>query len=289
MAPVALLQCKGDLETVLSHGIELIDGFNAVKSPFIIKPNICISNDRSGYANTRVDIVATLIRLALKRDRNLVIKIVESDSESKYVDNAYKKFGYQRLVESLTDSGYDVSLVNLSHEPLVNVKLNGHYFSQLLFPKMLLNPGFFVSLGVAKTHGLTLVTGVLKNLFGLLPRKDQMFYHPHINDVIVDVNRLVKPDLCIIDARVGLEGWGGLNATPVLRPVHRLIIGRTPVSVDATMARIMGFDPETIRHIVETARHDRGSLRPQLLGESLPSSTIQFQRPPKLRSTALIN
>ena len=142
MDSVALLRCQDDLETVLSNGINLINGFKTVKSPFIIKPNICISNDRSGYANTRVDIVETLICLALKRDKNLTIKVVESDSESKYVNNAYKKFGYQRLVDQLTASGYDVSLVNQSREPLVNVKLNGHYFSQLQFPKILLSPSF---------------------------------------------------------------------------------------------------------------------------------------------------
>jgi uncharacterized protein (DUF362 family) len=116
-----------------------------------------------------------------------------------------------------------------------------------------------------------------------------MFYHPHINEVIIDVNSLVKPDLCIIDARLGLEGWGGLNANPVLRPLQRLIIGRNPVSVDSTMSRIMGFDPETIRHIVEIAKYDRDVLHPQILGESIESSVQQFQKPTKLRSTAIIN
>ena len=104
MDSVALVQCKDDLETVLSNGIELIDGFNTLKSPFIIKPNICISNDKSGYANTRVEIVEALINSALRLDKKLIIKIVESDSESKYVDNAYKKFCYQNLVDQLKAS-----------------------------------------------------------------------------------------------------------------------------------------------------------------------------------------
>ena len=266
MESVAIVHSKNDLNTVIEKGIDLIGGMPRLYSPFIIKPNICISNDRSGYANTRIDFVEALIHWALKRNQHLTIKIVESDSESKYIDNAYTKFGYRHMIEQLNASGYDVSLVNLSHELLRNVRLNGAYFSHLLFPELLLNPGFVVSLGVAKTHGLTLVTGVLKNLFGLLPRKDQMFYHPRINDVIVDVNRLVKPELCIVDARVGLEGWGGVYAKPIVRPVQRVIIGRDPVSVDATMSRVMGFDPATIRHIVETAQFDRGTLYPHLLG-----------------------
>ncbi len=65
---------------------------------------------------------------------------------------------------------------------------------------------YFSSVAVAKTHGLTNITGVIKNLFGLLPRKNKSFYHPHINDVIIDLNRFVKLGLCIVDAIVGMEG-----------------------------------------------------------------------------------
>jgi uncharacterized protein (DUF362 family) len=49
------------------------------------------------------------------------------------------------------------------------------------------------------------LTGVIKNLFGLLPRKRKIFYHPEdnstdFNNVIVDLARFLTPNLCIVDA-----------------------------------------------------------------------------------------
>jgi len=125
---------------------------------------------------------------------------------------------------------------------------------------------------------LTFLTGTLKNLFGLLPRKDQSFYHPHINDVIVDINRLIRPNLCIVDARVGLEGWAG----PKSKRLDMFIIGKKPVSTDATMARIMGFEPEKIYHLVEAEKYDLGSLNPNVIGEKIEVSRVKFN-PPKIK------
>jgi len=288
MDSVALVKYKGDLEQSLQEGINLIDGFKTLKSPFVIKPNICIGVDKSGYANTRVEIVEALINVALKRDDDLSIRIVESDSESKYVHEAFEKFGYKRLVEKLVDSGYDVAVVNLSHDPKVKVEFKGDYFEDPELHKVLLEAGFFVSLAVAKTHGLTLITGVLKNLFGLLPKKSKRSYHLNINEVFIDVNRMVTSDLCIIDGRVGLEGWGGLEPNPVLRNINSLIIGRQPLSVDSIMARIMGFDPKIIRHLVLAEKYGLGTFHPEILGESLESSMVPFDEPPSLSSTAIL-
>ena len=119
-------------------------------------------------------------------------------------------------------------------------------------------------------------------------RKEKRSYHPKINEVFIDVNRIVKSDLCIIDARVGLEGWGGLEPNPVLRNINSLIIGRKPLSVDSTMARIMGFDPKIIRHLVLAEKHDLGTFHPEILGESLESSIVSFDEPPSLSSTAVL-
>jgi len=288
MDSVAIIKYKGDLERSLQEGVDLIDGFKTLKSPLVIKPNICINVDRTGYANTRVEIVEALINVALKRDNDLSIKIVESDSESKYVDEAFEKFGFKHLTEKLTDSGYDASLINLSREPKVKVEFKGDYFEDPELHKVPLEAGFFVSLAVAKTHGLTLITGVLKNLFGLLPKKGKSSYHSKINEVFIDVNRMVRSDLCIIDGRIGLEGWGGLEPKPVLRKINSLIIGRKPLPVDATMARIMGFEPKIIRHLVLAEKYDLGTLDPEVLGEDIESCIIPFNEPRGLSRTAVI-
>jgi len=275
MDSVALVKYEGDVEKVLGEGIRLVDGFKFLKSPFIIKPNICAGEDRTGFANTNVKIVEALMKLVLKENKTLSIKIVESDSGSKFADEAFEKFGYKRLQEEMTSLGFDVSLVNLSRSPTAPIKLDGLYFKNPEFPTIFNKPSFFVSLAVAKTHGLAFITGTLKNLFGLIPRKDQFVYHPYLNEVIVDLNRIVRPDLCIVDARVGLEGWAG----PRTRHLNAFIIGRNTVSVDSTMARVMGFNPENIRQLLEAEKFDLGTLNPKVLGASVESIKVQFNPP----------
>jgi uncharacterized protein (DUF362 family) len=282
---VAIVKHEDDVRKTLEEGLRLLGGFGALQSPFIIKPNICADVVKSGFAVTDVKVVEALINLVLKEDRNLSIKIVESDSESKFADEAFEKFGYKSLEEKLGKLGVDVSLVNLSHSPAAPVKLDGLYFKNPELPTLVTGSKYFVSLAIAKTHDLTFITGTLKNLFGLLPRKDQSFYHASINAVITDLNRLVRPDLSIVDARVGIEGWEG----PRTRRLDTFILGRKPVCVDATMARIMGFKPEKIRHLVEAEKQGLGSLNPKILGKSLKSTTVKFNPPSHTSRLALLN
>ena len=281
---VALVKCKIDVKECLKEAIDVIGGFGKLKSPVIVKPNICDQKDVTGFCNSNVDIVEALIQLVLDEDDTLAIRVVESDSMSKYIDKAFEKFGYKDLEMRFKDQGFDVSLVNLSTSPKVKVEFDGDYFKDPELPEILTDYGYFISLAIAKTHPLTMITGVMKNLFGLLPRQDQEFYHPQINEVVVDLTRIIKPDLNIVDARVGLEGV--TKGRPIR--LNRLLAGRKPISVDSTMARIMGFEAEIIRHLVEASKHDLGTIKPQILGENIESSTIIFEKPATLRQTAIL-
>jgi uncharacterized protein (DUF362 family) len=284
MDAVALVKTNESLETALSNGIALIGGFGKLKSPVLIKPNICTKRDDTGFSVTDVKLVEALIRLLLQQASDLSIRIIESDSQSKWADAAFDQYGYTALAMTLQKEGFDVSCVNLSNSETNKIHFEGAYFANPELPEILTRPGYVISVAVAKTHYLTFITGVLKNLFGFLPRKDQGFYHDQINEVILDLVRLVTPDLCIVDARVGVEGWNG----PKTRPLETLIIGHKPAAVDATMLRIMGFNPETIRHVVEASNADQGSLNPEVYGEKVEQIKVQFNPPEDLDPEATI-
>ena len=269
---VALVKYNQDIRRILEEGLNLLGGFGDLKSPVLVKPNICTISDDTGYSITRIETVRALIELLLKTDEKLSIKIVESDSQSKFAEEAFQKFGYSKFCDEMQSSGFDVSTVDLSNSPLKELQFNGDYFETPKLPEILLNAGYFISLAVAKTHYLSFITGALKNLFGVLPRKDQAFYHSKINEVIVDLARIIRPNLSIIDARVGVEGWNG----PKTRKLDAFIVGREAVSVDSTLARIMGFEPEQVRHIMDTLNYDLGTIAPSVLGESIESVAVKF-------------
>jgi uncharacterized protein (DUF362 family) len=285
MDTVALVGCKNNFKEALGEAIELIGGLGDLGSPLILKPNICTGNDHTGYANVKVEAVEALVDRILERDKDVEIRVVESDSMSKYADKAFERYGYRAYVERLSSRGVNISLHNLSDSLLETFDYDGYYFKKPELPSPLADAGGFVSVALAKTHSLTWVTGALKNLFGFLPRKDQNFYHPDIHEVILDLNRMFRSGLCLIDGRVGLEGVISGNS----REVGCLILGRNPVSVDATMARVIGFDPGKIRHIMEAAGHGLGSLDPVVVGDDLESHVEEFKIPKGLKANAVLS
>jgi len=203
------------------------------------------------------------------------IRIVESNSTGKCIDKAFDDLGYSQLAEEYRARGHDVSLVNLSTEPTKTVPFNGLYFKEVKFPKILLGQRFFISVAKAKSHDMTHVTGAMKNLFGCLPEKDKAMYHRFIDKVIVDLNAIIKPDLNIVDARVGMEGV----YTGKLIRLGVLLCGRNSLCVDATLAKVMGFDPLKIKHIALAERQGLGMIHPKVIGEQVESVATKFQKP----------
>jgi uncharacterized protein (DUF362 family) len=285
MDTVAIVGCEDNFEEALGEAIELIGGLGDLGSPLVLKPNICTGNDHTGYANVKVGAVEALLDRILEENGDVEVRIVESDSMSKYADEAFERYGYRDYVDRLRGRGVDISLHNLSKSSLTRIDYDGYYFKQPELPSPLADAGSFVSVALAKTHSLTWVTGALKNLFGFLPRKDQNFYHPDIHEVILDLNRMFRSGLCLIDGRVGLEGV--ISGNP--REMGCLILGRNPVSVDATMARAIGFDPKKIRHIVEAAEHGLGSLDPEVAGDEVESHVVEFKTPKGLKTNAVLS
>ena len=270
--PVAIIKAKADIEKVLGKGIELLGGLGQISSPVLIKPNICTISDQTGFSVTSVKVIEAVVNHLLRQNDNLCIRVVESDSQSKFVEEAYTKYGYDELERNLLKRRYDFKLINLSKSSLERIDFKGLYFTDPELPQDFLQESYFVSVAPAKTHYLTVITGVLKNQFGLLPRKDQGFYHSRIDDVIVDMNRIARPKLSIIDARFGVKGWNG----PEIRKIGAFIIGRSPVSVDATLARVFGFQPEDVPHIMRAREFGLGDLNPPIVGSSIESTKVSF-------------
>jgi uncharacterized protein (DUF362 family) len=272
---VALVRYHEELYGTLQHGISLIGGLDHIRSPVLIKPNICTINDGTGVSVTDVDLVRTVAQLVLDSKPSASLRVVESDSQSKFAMEAFQKFGYDRMVKDFQKIGADVDLVDLSNGPLARVDMHGEYFGETELHEALIRPHSLISVAVAKTHYLTFITGALKNLFGLLPRKDQSFYHSSIDSVIADLARFVTTDLSIVDARTAVEGWNGPNT----KEVGAFVIGRSPVSVDSVLTRLLGFSPEHVSHLRKLGAGEIGSLEPAIVGETLESLAVKLRAP----------
>ena len=127
---------------------------------------------------------------------------------------------------------------------------NGHVAKKLDLLGLLDQVDAVISVGKLKTHGLSTMTGCVKNLFGLVPGTIKVEYHARYQDVglfshmLLDIYEHIKPCFSILDGVVGMEGEGPSGGRP--RAVGALIGGRNAHAVDAVGARLIGLRPEQV-------------------------------------------
>ena len=121
-----------------------------------------------------------------------------------------------------------------------------------------------VTVPVIKTHAKTVMSGAIKNHWGLLPI-DRYRLHPRLTEVLTDLIRAAPPALCLMDATVGLEGNGPKSGVP--RRVDHVLASTDPLALDATAARLMGIQPEQVPHLCALAEAQGRDLSAAVLGE----------------------
>ena len=275
MDAVAIVRYSQNVQRTLEEGLNLLGGFGNLKYPVLVKPNLCTIKDGTGHSITDTEVVNAIIDLLLEKDPKISIRIIESDSQSKDAQECFDKFGYTEFCQKKQEAGFNVSTVDLSRIPLTQISFDGEYFKDPELPEILKKPHYFISIAAAKTHGLSYITGVLKNLFGVLPRKGKSVYHPKIHEIITDLARILKPELNIVDARIGVEDWNG----PITHKIGAFILGKQPVSVDSVMTKLFELNPRAVSHLVKSSKYDLGLLHPDVVGEKIEDMCVKFNIP----------
>jgi uncharacterized protein (DUF362 family)/NAD-dependent dihydropyrimidine dehydrogenase PreA subunit len=130
---------------------------------------------------------------------------------------------------------------------------NPDFMPEIGVSQDILDADVLISLPKFKTHGLTVMTGAIKNSYGILPGAQKARLHglagtpERFHQVIVEVFRQRVPDLYIMDAVVGMEGNG--PASPDLREIGLILAADNAVAMDAVVARMMGLDPGRLRFL----------------------------------------
>jgi uncharacterized protein (DUF362 family) len=108
-----------------------------------------------------------------------------------------------------------------------------------------------VHLPTVKTHIFTTTTGAMKNAFGGLLNERRHWTHPVIHDTLVDLlmiqQKIHRGVFAVMDGTFAGDGPGPRCMTPYVKNV--LLASADQVAIDAMAARLMGFDPLSIRYI----------------------------------------
>ncbi len=271
---VALVRCQSydepEVAAALRRGMDLLGGMAACIAPgeqIVLKPNLLVGAPPEKLVSPHPSVFAAVARLALEVTPNLSY----GDSPgSGRAQGQMRKAGLAQVAEALGipladfDSGREV------HFP------ESPFIKQFTLANGVLDADGLISIGKFKTHGITRITGPIKNQFGCVPGALKPQFHIRLPDpldfarMLVCLNLYLRPRLYVIDGIVAMEGNGPRNGDPV--PLGVLLLSRDPVALESVMCRLIDLDPACVPTLKPGREWGLGSDRPEeieLVGDAL--------------------
>ncbi len=138
-----------------------------------------------------------------------------------------------------------------------------------------------IHLPTMKTHVFTQITGAMKNAFGGLLFEKRHWTHSMIHETLVDllaIQKEIHPGIfAVMDGTFSGDGPGPRCMTPHV--TNYILASGDMVAIDAVAAKMMGFDPLSIKFI--RLAHERGlgcgDVREiDIAGEDISNVNLRF-------------
>lgn len=270
------------VDEAVQRAVDLVQGVSVVKpgDRVLIKPNLVKPSPAGSGIITDPRITEAVARLVLGQNPGQVT-IGEGSSVG---------YDFPGQVDSLTAmeaSGtadvarrLDLPMVDLNRDEVVEVHAEDAYVMHTFgVAKTAYEADVIIDLPVLKTHSRTGITCGLKNMKGVLPGKEKKRTHRlGLDRGIVDLNRVMKPHLTVVDGLVGRAGTHTRDEDRIT--LNCVVAGADVVAVDAVCATVMGFDIDEILHVRLAAEAGLGEAdldRIDVYGERIANVARPFQ------------
>ncbi|MFA5399521.1 MAG: DUF362 domain-containing protein [Dehalococcoidia bacterium] len=288
---------RQEIDRMVRSAVDLAGGLKPIikkGSHVVIKPNLFAPYPPPISVDRRV--ISSMVRLAREAGakRVTVIEGVSVGTLMKRVRPAATPCGLSRgfntleimrmlgIKREVEEAGGEVMGVEDAEKVEVDIK-GGVALHRVNYPKVVLDADCFINLPAMKTHTMTMVTLSIKNLQGLLDERGR--YYSHRDDMhqhMVDISKIRKPDLALLDGLLAMEGMGaGEGGTPVEMGV--IMAGYDCVALDSVASMLMGIDNPLVVNTTRLAGHDGlGVSNPfmiEVAGETIASVKKKFQLP----------
>lgn len=259
-----------NLYASLSQAIERVGGLSVSGDKVLIKPNLVLPSSYKTGETTNPYLVEAMVRWCFDHGARDVI-IGEGPSyyqpESQLVD-CFTKTGITNVAER-TGARW-VLFDDYPFQTFRNVA--DCTPREFRITRFAFDCDKIINIPVMKTHYLTKVTLAMKNLKGCLKREDKpKFHYIDLNRAIVELNKIIRPSLNIVDGTVALRPDSGA-----------IVIGQDVVAVDSVSCSLMGVDPKEVRTVLLGAEAGLGEMdmtRMDITGEELKRLKIKVTLP----------
>jgi len=247
-----------------------IEKFAKCGDTVLIKPNLLSARLPEEAVCTHPEVVRAAIRLV---KRTGAVPVV-GDSPgtflvTKEIDEVYGKTGIKDIAE---EEGAE--LVRFDKSRMVK----GYPIAEEALLASLI-----LSLPKLKTHVLTVMTGAVKNTFGMVPGLFKSHCHKkspqpkNFVKILLDVYEIATPGLSIMDGIIGMDGEGPAAGNPVNTGL--VAASADGVSLDAVISKIAGVPPSKDIIVNEARRRKIGEAdisKIEVLGE--PIETVRLKK-----------
>ena len=291
MNDVSIVRCPGyDIGMVraaVRHSLLQLGGIEAFVSPgdkVLLKANLLMRRKPETATTTHPAIVQAVAELVRQAGGKPLI----CDSPGGYnfhtagtLDSVYETCGMKQAAKaSGAELSYDTEVVDVPWP-------NGRMMKSVKTIRPVLDADKIINLPKLKTHMMMVYSGAVKNLFGIIPGSHKTEYHFRFEDendfagVLLDICEFAKPALTIMDAVVGMEGYGPTNGHP--RQVGLVLASADPYKLDVVAASIIGLDPKKVPTIREAAARGHCTFRAEDVETAGPAladvAVLDFDKP----------
>lgn len=196
----------------------------------LIKPNIC------GLYHPEPRLIKRIVEV-FKPFADEVIIGETASVVHPFLGAAFRAAGIYEIAKDL-----DVEARDLLEDEVIRVSVPSHRaVKEFPIPKVVLESDLIVNVPRLGTHPDSKITCSLKNIFGLVAVRNKFLrYHTRgVNKVIADLNKIIRPNLNIVDAG------------------RHIFVGIDPLAVDILAAEYLGVEPERVP-LIQMCCEDRG-------------------------------
>jgi uncharacterized protein (DUF362 family) len=222
--------------TITKAAIDIIGGmgkFITNGDIVVVKPNIGWDRKPEQAANTNPEVIATIVNLCYDAGASTVKVFDRPVSDPR---RCYKQSG---IADAASAAGAEVSFIDT--RKFKKVAIDGILLKDWPLYTDILEADKIINVPVAKTHGLATLTLGMKNWMGVMGGWRSRI-HQSLDESLVDVSRVIKPTLIVLDAVRILTANGPQGGSlDDVRELNTVIAGTDQVAVDAYGATLFGL------------------------------------------------
>ncbi len=247
---VSVAECSSyrteDVSSALENALEPLGGFGAFVSPgqnVLLKVNLLSKAEPDRAVTTHPEVVRALIHAV----RSAGGEVSVGDSPGGPNTPAWVRQIHQTSGIAKVCAEENVPLLLFDDDPVRVTTHDPALFGAFTIGRAVAQADVLISVPKFKTHGFMMFTGAVKNLFGCIPGLEKATFHlkvPGRNEfaeMLVDLMRVCRPALAVMDAVVGMEGDGPAGGHP--RKIGALMASADCAALDVVASAMAGFDP----------------------------------------------